>query len=126
MKHVPAKAGIQDDKKKPKLMAILPKYKQFISEFVREQMIVLGPDLAVSTANRTEGLEVDQKGSVAGVTGDVVLVLKNLISEFQKLSPQLTPFFVNAMFVKYPDIAEEYGEPLPKTSFHCALIKPKA
>ncbi len=107
-------------------MAILPKYKQFISEFVREQMIVLGPDLAVSTANRTEGLEVDQKGSATAITGDATLVLKNFISEFQKLSPQLTPFFVGTMFVKYPDIAEDYGEPLPKTAFKCALIKPKA
>ena len=113
-------------KKKPKSMAQLPKYKQFISEFVREQMIVLGPDLAVSTANRTEGLEVDYKGSVTGITGDLVLVLKNFVSEFQKLSTQLTPYFTNSMFTKYPDIAEEYGEPLSKTTYKCALIKPKA
>lgn len=107
-------------------MAIVPKYKQFISEFVREQMIVLGPDLAVSTANRTEGLEVDQRGSVSAITGDVLLVLKNCLAEFQKLSPQLTPYFTGKMFAKYPEIAEEYGEPLGKTSFKCALIKPKA
>ena len=107
-------------------MAILPKYKQFISEFVRQQMVVLGPDLAVSTANRAAGLEVDHKGAAITISGEPSLVLKNLLSEFLKLSPQLTTYFIRTFFAKYPDIAEEYSDPLPKTNFVCALIKPKA
>lgn len=97
-----------------------------MSEFIREQMVVLGPNLAVTTANRTTGLEVDQKGAPTNIVGDATLVLHNLINEFMKLSPQLTPFFLNQIFQKYPEIAEEYGEPIPKTNFVCALIKPKA
>jgi hypothetical protein len=107
-------------------MVQLPRYKQFISEFVRQQMIVIGPNLAVSTANRTAGLKVNNKGSVLEITGDPTLVLKAMLGEFSKLSTHLTNYFTSTFFVKYPDIAEEYGEPLPKTNFVCALIKPKA
>lgn len=107
-------------------MAQLPKYKQFISEFVRQQMSVLGPRLAITTANRATGLEVNESGSVVAFAGEAPQVLKNLLNEFIKLSPQLTTYSIRAYFAKYPDIAEEYGEPLPKSNFHCALIKPKA
>lgn len=107
-------------------MAQLPKYKQLISEFIRQQMVVMGPDLAISIANRASGLEVDHKGAVTNITGDPTLVLRNLMSEFLKLSPSLSPYFVSMIFSKYPDIAEEYGQPIPKTNFVCALIKPKA
>jgi len=95
-------------------MVQIPKYKQFISEFVRQQMTVLGPNLAVSTANRTVGLEVNHKGAAS------------MLGEFSKLSPHLTNYFTRTFFVKYPDIAEEYGEPIPKINFVCALIMPKA
>ncbi len=107
-------------------MAILPKYKQFISEFVRQQMTVLGPQIAVSTANRTEGLQVDPRGSVVVIEGDAALVLKDLLSEFSKLTPQLTPYFVEGFFNKFPDIAEEYGDVPAKSNFHCVLKQSKA
>ncbi len=108
-----------------KSMAIVPKYKQFISEFVRQQITVLGPQIAVSTANRTEGLQVDHRGSVTELQGDPLLVLKGMLNEFNKLMPQLTSYFVQGFFTKYPDIAEEYGEPIGKSNFHCALKQSK-
>jgi hypothetical protein len=107
-------------------MVQLPKYKQFMSEFVRQQMIVIGPDLAISTANRTTGLEVNNKGAALEIIGDPALVLKTMLGEFSKLSPHLTNYFIRSFFAKYPDIAEEFGDPLPKINFVCALIKLKA
>ncbi|HMQ02022.1 MAG TPA: hypothetical protein PKD79_03070 [Candidatus Doudnabacteria bacterium] len=107
-------------------MAQLPEYKKFISEFVRKQMIMLGPDLAVSTANKTTGLEVDQRGAVINIAGDPVLILKNLFNEFLKLTPQLTNYIAHLFFTKYPGIAEEYNEPLSRPQLVCALIKSKA
>lgn len=106
-------------------MATVPEYKQFISEFIRQQISTLGVNLVISTANRVGGLEVDSKGGVVTVGGDPSLILKDLFAEFVKLSPQLSGYFIRRFFAKYPHIAEEYSEPLPKSSFHCALIKPK-
>lgn len=106
-------------------MVIVPKYKQFISEFVRQQIIVLGPRIAVSTANRTVGLQVDHKGSVIELQGDPLLILKGMLNEFNKLMPQLTSYFIQSFFTKYPEIADEYGEPIGKSNFHCALKQSK-
>jgi hypothetical protein len=107
-------------------MTTLPKYKQLISEFVRQQMMVLGPNLATSTANRISGLEVNGVGSVVVLEGEPKIVLADLVAEFQKLSPQLATYLTHLIFVRYPDIAAEFPNNLPKSNFVCSLIKDKA
>lgn len=101
-------------------------YKKFITEFVRQQMIVLGPNLAVDTANRAEGVEVNNKGQVIEIVGDYNQVLHLVVQEFLKLSPQLTNFSIHTLFAKYPDIAEEYPEHFTKISLVCPLMAPEA
>lgn len=101
-------------------------YKKFITDFVREQMVVLGPNLAVDTANRVEGLEVNPRGQVLQIVGESNLVLQTLVHEFSKLSPQLVNYFIHTHFVRFPEIAAEFPERLPKTSFICSLIRPEA
>lgn len=107
-------------------MTTLPKYKQLISEFMRQQMMVLGPNLAVSTANRVSGLEVNSSGSVIVLDKEPPKVLGELVDEFQKLSPILINHLTNLMLVKYPDIADEFPGSLPKSNFVCNLIKDKS
>ncbi len=107
-------------------MTTLPKYKQLISEFVRQQMIVLGSNLATSTANRVGGLEVNNAGSVVILEGEPKNILADLVTEFQKLSPQLAIYLTQLIFVRYPDIAAEFPNTLPKSNFVCSLIKDKA
>jgi hypothetical protein len=104
-------------------MTTLPKYKQLMSEFVRQQMMVLGPNLAVSTANRVNGLEVNTSGSVVILDQEPSKVLADLVAEFQKLSPALVSYLTHLLFVRYPDIAEEFPGTLPKSNFVCSLIK---
>lgn len=101
------------------------KYRQFLSEFVRQHMIVLGPALAVDTANRVEGLEVDKKGAVTQVTEEPASLTSELVGEFSKLSSQTTSYITHNLFTRYPDIAEEFPDTLPKSNFICALIRPK-
>ncbi len=97
-------------------------YKKFITEFVREQMIVLGPNLAVDTANLVPGLQVNDKGQVTDITPEGNQILHLLVQEFTKLSPQLTNYSVHTLFSRYPDIAEEYPESFSKVSLVCPLI----
>lgn len=102
------------------------KYRQFLSEFVRQHMIVLGPVLAVETANRVTGLAVDKKGSVTEMAEDAVSVTSQVVAEFNKLSPQITSHLTHSLFAKFPDIAEEFPDKLAKSNFVCALIRSKA
>lgn len=107
-------------------MVAIQFYRKFITEFVREQMIVLGPNLAVDTANRAEGLAINSRGQVTEIIGDGSQVLYLLVQEYLKLSPQLTNYTIHTLFLKYPDIAEEYPEHFTKVSLICPLMIPEA
>ncbi len=100
-------------------------YKKFITEFVREQMIVLGPNLAVDTANLVKGLQVNDKGQVVEISAEGNQILHLLVQEFTKLSSQLTNYSVHSLFMRYPDIAAEYPEHFSKVSLVCPLIIPE-
>lgn len=101
-------------------------YKKFITEFVREQMIVLGPNLAVDTANRVDGLQVNNKGQVQDIVGDGSMILQLVVGEFIKLSPQLANYTVHSLFARYPDIAAEYPVHFSKINLVCPLMVPKS
>ncbi len=107
-------------------MVAIQFYRKFITEFVREQMIVLGPNLAVDTANRAEGITINNRGQVVEIVGEGSQVLFLVVQEYLKLSPQLTNYSIHSLFVKYPDIAEEYPEHFTKVSLICPLMIPEA
>ena len=101
-------------------------YKKFITQFVKQQMVLLGENLAVDTANRVEGLEVNVRGQVVQIVGEYPVILQMLVDEFSRLSPLLTTHFLNIQFSQYPQIAEEYPGAKPKSSLVCSLMKAKA
>ena len=107
-------------------MGANPKYKQFITEFTKQQMVILGANLAVDTANRVEGLEVNSRGQVLDIFGDENLVLQALVNEFTKLSPQLAYYVVHGLFPRFPEIEEQYPGNLPRVSLTCTLMRPKS
>lgn len=106
-------------------MGVNPKYKQYISEFIRRQAIILGPNLATDTANRIEGLEVNDRGQIIGIVGDEVLILQALLGEFGKLSAELTSYVAHALFERFPEISEQHASDLPKVSISCPLMRSK-
>lgn len=89
-------------------------------------MLILGPNLAVDTANRVEGLEVDYRGQVSGMEGDDNLIIDSLLAEFVKLSPPLTAFVAHGLFERFPDIAQQHSAKLPHVQLTCTLMKPKS
>ncbi|QQS23223.1 hypothetical protein IPM19_01505 [bacterium] len=101
-------------------------YKKFITQFVKQQMILLGPTLAVDTVNRVEGLEVNSRGQVVQIVGDYPSILQATVEEFSRLSQLLTTHFLHLLFTQYPQIAAEYQGPMHKPSLVCSLIKPKS
>ncbi len=114
--------SIKSFKYKNKMVAI-QFYKKFLTEFVRQQMILLGPNLAVDTVNRVEGIEVNNRGQVVEIIGEYNLILQSVVEEFSKLSPQLTNYFIHMQFSRYPEIAAEYPASLSKVNLVCSLIK---
>ena len=79
-------------------------YKQMLTEIIKKQIVILGPEIAVLKARGVEGLKVTDEGDVTDVTGPEQVVLQKLIDEYVALSGEIVKNAVNSIFEKYPSI----------------------
>lgn len=77
-------------------------YKQIITEIIKKQIIVLGPQIAILKARNVPGLSVSDDGVVTNITGNEQDVLQKLIEEYVSLSGEIVRNAVNSVFAKYP------------------------
>ncbi len=84
-------------------------------------MIIFGPNIARETAGSIVGLVVDSTGDVTELKGTPTLLLQSLIKEYEKLSIPITILNLSLLLDKYPDIKQEYNQPLPRIRLVCAL-----
>lgn len=107
-------------------MVEIQNYKEFITEFIRKQMIIFGPNVARDIAHRVAGIKVDLTGEVLEITGSPPLVLQDLVREYQRLSGPVTVLNLSLLFEHHPDIKAEFSPPLPRIKLVCALIDDEA
>ena len=79
-------------------------YKQMLSEIIKKQVVILGPQIALLKARGVEGLKVSDDGTVVEVNGPEQVVLQKLIDEYVALSGEIVKNAVNSIFKKYPSI----------------------
>lgn len=79
-------------------------YKQMLSEIIKKQIVILGPQIAVLKARGVEGLKVSDEGDVIEVAGPEQIVLQKLIDAYVALSGEIVKNAVNSIFEKYPSI----------------------
>lgn len=79
-------------------------YKQMITEIIKKQIIILGPQMAVLKARNVIGLKVNDEGVVTDITGPEQVILQKLIDEYVALSGEIVKNAVNSIFEKYPSI----------------------
>lgn len=61
-------------------------YKQLLSEVIKKQIVILGPDITLSKARNVKGLTVANDGTVTSVEGKPQEVTQALIDQFVQLS----------------------------------------
>jgi len=79
-------------------------YKQMLTEIIKKQIVILGPQIAILKARNVPGLEVGDDGVVTGVSGSEQVILQKLIDEYVALSGEIVKNAVNSIFEKYPSI----------------------
>lgn len=79
-------------------------YKQILTEIVKKQIVILGPQIAVLKARNVPGLKVSDSGEVEDVSGSEQIVLQKLIDSYVALSGEIVKNAVNSIFEKYPAI----------------------
>ena len=61
-------------------------YKQLLTEVIKKQMVVLGPNITLAKARNVSGLTVSDDGSVTELRGDPQELIQALIDQFVQLS----------------------------------------
>lgn len=79
-------------------------YKQILSEIIKKQIVILGPQIAVLKARNVSGLKVTDDGTVIDIQKPEQVVLQKLIDEYVALSGEIVKNAVNSIFEKYPSI----------------------
>lgn len=84
-------------------------YQALLSDLIKKQMIMLGPNVAVSKARKVSALTVTDDGSVTAVSGDAQDALRHLASEYMGLSGQIAQTTLTSLLEKYPEIKQAQG-----------------
>ena len=79
-------------------------YQKILSEIIKKQIVILGPQIAVLKARNVPGLKVGDDGTVTEIFGLEQEILQKLIDEYVALSGEIVKNAVNSIFKKYPSI----------------------
>ena len=79
-------------------------YSALISEIIKKQSVILGPEIAILKARSVPGLMVDNDGKVTGVGDNPKDTLQTLVDQYVELSGQIVKNALGSIFAKYPNL----------------------
>lgn len=79
-------------------------YTALISEIIKKQSLILGPEIAILKARSVSGLMVDNDGKVTGVGDNPKETLQNLVDQYVELSGLIVKNALGSIFAKYPEL----------------------
>lgn len=77
-------------------------YKEVLTEIIKKQAVILGPQIAILKARNVTGISVDDEGNILDITGDPQVALQKVIDQYVALSGEIVKNAVNSVFAKYP------------------------
>lgn len=81
-------------------------YQQLLTEALQKQMVILGPNLALTKARHVQGLTVSDDGHVTAIDGNPQEVSIKLLEQFRELSPIMVKKtmkpLLDAIIASYP------------------------
>lgn len=83
----------------------IEEYQKLLSEVIKKQIIILGPDITLAKARAVAGLTVSDDGTVTHITGDPKTALQQLIDEFVGLSGLIVKKTMEPLLGNYPGLA---------------------
>lgn len=79
-------------------------YIALISEIIKKQSLILGPEIAILKARSVSGLMVDNDGTVTGVGDNPKETLQSLVDQYVELSGLIVKNALGSIFAKYPEL----------------------
>ena len=80
-------------------------YQNLLTELIKKQVVILGPDIAVMKARNVSGLTVADDGTVTQMNGNPVDLINQLIEQYVSLSGLIVKKAMEPLLLKYPSLA---------------------
>ena len=81
-------------------------YKTIISEYIKKQMVILGPVVAVEKARKVDKIKVEDNGTVSQIVGDGNDVMAMVESEYEGMIGSVA----NTVLLRIIDKSSEAGK----------------
>lgn len=85
-------------------------FTKLLTEIIKKQIIILGPQIAVLKARNVAGLDVADDGTVRKIEGDPKSKLQELINEYVSLSGLIVKKTMEPLLEKYPGLKVNEGK----------------
>ena len=85
-------------------MAIEEDYQALLSDLVKKQMVMLGPNVALATARKVSGLSVADDGVVTALSEDPQVILSAVAKQYMVLSGAIAQMTLESIIAKYPGV----------------------
>jgi len=77
-------------------------YKKLLTEVIKKQMIILGPDITLTKARNVKGLTIENDGTVSQISGHPQELIQDLINQFVQLSGLIVQKTMEPLLANYP------------------------
>lgn len=78
-------------------------YQKLITDVIKKQIVILGPDITLAKARNVKGLTVSDDGTVTAITGSPQVITQALIEQFMELSGEIVKKTMEPLLANYPD-----------------------
>ncbi len=99
-------------------------YKQLLTDVIKKQIVILGPDITLSKARNVKGLVVADDGTVTSYSGSPQETTQALIDQFVQLSGLIVKKTMEPLLVAFPDGSASAAQPQPTTQVQPATTIP--
>jgi hypothetical protein len=79
-------------------------YTALISEVIKKQSVILGPEIAILKARSVKDLVVENDGRVVSVGSNPKETLQKLVDQYVELSGQIVKNALGSIFAKYSNL----------------------
>lgn len=90
-------------------------YKQLLTDVIKKQIVILGPDITLSKARNVKGLTIADDGTVTNVEGSPQEIIQALIDQFVQLSGLIVKKTMEPLLMATQQISDG-TTPSPATS----------
>jgi len=78
-------------------------YQKLLTEVIKKQIIILGPDITLVKARNVKGLSIADDGTVTQISGNPQELTQQLIEQFMELSGLIVKKTMEPLLANFPD-----------------------